>query len=88
MGNDVLGVKWCDWKIHMKGQTGWNGVLCEYTMPRVYNLINAPCERNNFLFLDTWVLGTGLAQLEEHVASLKKFPPIPTGIYYPYELPN
>ena len=39
MGNDIFGVKWRDWKIHLKEQSGWNGVLREYTMPRVYNLI-------------------------------------------------
>jgi arylsulfatase len=31
MGNDVFGVKWRDWKLHFKEQTGWNGVLREYT---------------------------------------------------------
>jgi arylsulfatase len=40
MGNDVFGVKWRDWKLHFKEQSGWNGVLREYTMPRLYNLIN------------------------------------------------
>ena len=34
--------RWGDWKIHLKEQSGWNGVLREYTMPRVYNLINDP----------------------------------------------
>jgi hypothetical protein len=47
-------------------------VLREYTLPRVYNLINDPYERDNVLFPNTWVLRTGLAQFEEHVASLKK----------------
>jgi arylsulfatase len=84
MGNDIFGVKWRDWKIHLKEQSGWNGVLREYTMPRVYNLINDPYERDNVLFPNTWVLRTGLPQLEEHVASLKKYPPIPTGTLDPY----
>jgi arylsulfatase len=84
MGNDIFGVKWRDWKIHLKEQSGWNGVLREYTMPRVYNLINDPYERDNVLFPNTWVLRTGLPQLEEHVASLKKHPPIPTGASDPY----
>jgi arylsulfatase len=43
MGNDVFGVKWRDWKLHFKEQNGWNGVLREYTMPRLYNLINGRC---------------------------------------------
>jgi arylsulfatase len=87
MGNDIFGVKWRDWKIHFKEQTGWNGVLREYTMPRVYNLINDPQERDNVLFPHTWVLKAGLPQLEAHVSSLKKFPPIPSGAPDPYEPP-
>jgi arylsulfatase len=85
MGNDVFGVKWKDWKIHFKEQTAWNGVLREYTMPRVYNLINDPLERDNVIFPHTWVLKAGLPQLEEHVVSLKENPPIPAGTPDPYE---
>jgi arylsulfatase len=87
MGNDIFGVKWQDWKIHFKEQSAWNGVLREYTMPRVYNLINDPFERDNVLFPNTWVLRKGLPQLEEHVVSLKKYPPIPNGAPDPYEPP-
>ncbi|UCG98505.1 MAG: hypothetical protein JSW31_05320, partial [Burkholderiales bacterium] len=36
MGNDIFGVKWRNWKLHFKEQSGWNGVLREYTMPRLY----------------------------------------------------
>jgi len=88
MGNDIFGVKWQNWKIHFKEQSAWNGVLREYTMPRVYNLMNDPQERDNVLFPHTWVLKVGLPQLEEHVASLKKFPPVPTGAADPYEPPH
>ncbi len=84
MGNDIFAVKWGDWKLHFKEQTGWDGVLREYTMPRVYNLINDPLERDNVLFPHTWVLKAGLPQLEEHAASLKEYPPIPTGALDPY----
>ena len=88
MGNDIFAVKWKDWKLHFKEQNGWNGVLREYTMPRVYNLINDPAERDNVLFPHTWVLKAGLPQLEEHVASLQENPPIPTGAPDPYEPPK
>ena len=88
MGNDIFGVKWRDWKLHFKEQSGWNGVLREYTMPRVYNLINDPHERDNILFPHTWVPKAALPQLEEHVVSLKKFPPIPTGARDPYQPPK
>jgi arylsulfatase len=85
MGNDVFGVKWRDWKLHFKEQTGWNGVLREYTMPRLYNLINDPQERDNVLFPHTWVPKAALPQLQEHVISLKKNPPVPTGALDPYK---
>jgi arylsulfatase len=88
MGNDVFGVKWRDWKLHFKEQTGWNGVLREYTMPRVYNLMNDPQERDNVLLPHTWVPKAALPQLEEHVASLKAHPPIRSGTPDPYEPPN
>lgn len=88
MGNDVFGVKWRDWKLHFKEQTGWNGVLREYTMPRAYNLINDPQERDNVLFPHTWLPKAALPQLEEHIASLKAYPPIPTGAPDPYTPPK
>ena len=55
MGKEVFAVKWRNWKLHFKEQTGWNGVLREYTMPRAYNLINDPQERDNVLFPHTWL---------------------------------
>jgi arylsulfatase A-like enzyme len=84
MGNDVFGVKWRNWKLHFKEQDAWNSILRTYTMPRVYNLMNDLQERDNVLFPHTWVPKAALPQLEEHVASLKKFPPIPTGAPDPY----
>ena len=88
MGNDVFGVKWRDWKLHFKEQTGWNGVLREYTMPRLYNLMNDPGETDNVLFPHTWVPKAALPQLEEHVMSLRKNPPIKAGQKDPYEPPK
>ncbi len=88
MGNDVFGVKWRDWKLHFKEQTAWNGELREYTMPRVYNLINDPQERDNVLFPHTWVPKAALPQLEEHILSLKENPPVPTGAPDPYTPPQ
>jgi arylsulfatase len=88
MGNDVFGVKWRDWKLHFKEQTGWNGVLREYTMPRLYNLMNDPGETNNVLFPHTWVPKAAMPLLEEHVVSLKKYPPIQAGQKDPYEPPK
>ncbi len=88
MGNDVFGVKWRNWKLHFKEQESWNTVMNTYTMPRVYNLMNDPQERDNVLFPHTWVPKAALPQLEEHVASLKEYPPIPTGTPDPYKPPK
>ena len=88
MGNDVFGVKWRDWKIHLKEQDAWNTTLRTYTMPRVYNLMSDPQEKDNVLFPHTWVLKAGLPLLQEHIASLKKHPPIPTGAPDPYQPPK
>ena len=57
-------------------------------MPRLYNLMNDPQERDNVLFPNTWVLKAALPLLEEHVASLRSVPPIPPGQADPYEPPH
>jgi arylsulfatase len=88
MGNDVFGVKWRNWKLHLKEQSAWNGQLRNYTMPRVYNLLTDPQERNNVLFPHTWVPKAALGQLEAHAASLKKHPPIKPGTPDPYTPPE
>jgi arylsulfatase A-like enzyme len=88
MGNDVFGVKWRNWKLHFKEQDSAFDQLRTYTMPRVYNLLTDPQERDNVLFPNTWVPKAALGQLEDHVASLKKHPPVPTGTLDPYVPPQ
>jgi arylsulfatase len=88
MGNDVFGVKWRNWKLHFKEQDAWNTVLRTRTMPRVYNLMTDPQERDNVIFPHTWVPKAALGQLEEHVASLRKHPPIKPGTPDPYTPPG
>jgi arylsulfatase len=88
MGNDVFGVKWRNWKLHFKEQDAWNSILRTYTMPRVYNLLADPQERDNVVFPHTWVPKAALPQLEEHVASLRANPPIPAGTPDPYTPPK
>jgi arylsulfatase A-like enzyme len=88
MGNDIFGLKWRDWKLHFKEQEAWNSVLNTYTMPRLYNLMSDPQERDNVLFPHTWVPKAALGLLQEHVASLTQNPPIPTGAPDPYTPPK
>lgn len=85
MGKDIFGVKWRNWKLHFEEQEGWNTVKNSYTMPKLYNLYEDPQERSNVLFPHTWVPKAALKQLEEHIISLKKNPPIPQGQKDPYE---
>lgn len=88
MGKEIFGVKWRNWKLHFKEQDAWNGALTTYTMPRVYNLLADPEERDNVLFPNTWVPKAALGQLTEHVISLKQTPPIPMGAPDPYKPKN
>ena len=85
MGNEIFGVKWRNWKLHFKEQDSAFDQTHTYTMPRVYNLLNDPQERDNVLFPHTWVPKAALGQLEEHVVSLKTHPPIAAGAPDPHE---
>jgi arylsulfatase len=85
MGADIFGVKWRNWKLHFKEQDAWSDILRTYTMPRLYNLLTDPQERDNVLFPHTWVPKAALVQLQEHVVSLREHPPIPAGTPDPYE---
>lgn len=87
MGNEIFGVKWRNWKLHFKEQDSAFDQMRTYTMPRVYNLLTDPQERDNVLFPNTWVPKAALGQLTEHVKSLKESPPIPSGAPDPYEPP-
>ncbi len=88
MGNDIFAVKWRNWKVHFKEQDSPFDELHTYTMPRVYNLMNDPQERDNVLFPNTWVTKAALPQLGEHAASLREYPPVPSGAPDPYEPPK
>ncbi len=88
MGNDIFGVKWRNWKLHFKEQDSAFDQLRTYTMPRVYNLLTDPQERDNVLFPATWVPKAALRQLTDHVESLRSYPPIKAGAKDPYEPPK
>jgi arylsulfatase A-like enzyme len=88
MGNEVFGVKWRNWKLHFKEQDSAFDQLRTYTMPRVYNLLTDPQERDNVLFPATWVPKAALGQLTDHVESLRSYPPIKAGAKDPYEPPK
>jgi len=88
MGSDVWGVKWRNWKLHLKEQDNILSQTMEYGMPRVYNLIKDPGETQNVLFPETWVPKAALGQLGAHVMSLRQEPPIKPGTKDPYTPPK
>ena len=88
MGNNVWGVKWRNWKIHLKEQDNILTRTMDYGMPRMYNLLKDPGETQNVLFSESWVPRVAMGQLGAHVVSLKKEPPIKPGTRDPYKPPK
>ena len=84
MGNEIFGIKWRNWKLHFKEQASPFAPLQTFTLPRVYNLLADPQERDNVLFPATWVVKAAFPILEEHIGSLKAHPPITPGAPDPY----
>ena len=84
MGNDIFGIKWRNWKVNFKEMESVFSETIERGMPRVYNLLSDPQERENVLFPNTWVPKAASGLLTEHLASLKENPPIPTATPDPY----
>ncbi|WP_170354048.1 arylsulfatase [Ruegeria lacuscaerulensis] len=84
MGNDVWGVKWRNWKVHLKEQQNILTGTVSYGVPRIYNLYKDPGETQNVLFPETWVPQAALKQLTQHAISLQKEPPIKPGTKDPY----
>ena len=88
MGNDVWGVKWRNWKVHLTEQNNIVTQTMNYGMPRIYNLYKDPGETQNVLFPETWVPKAALGQLGAHAVSLRQEAPIRAGTPDPYEPPN
>ena len=84
MGKEVFGIKWRNWKLHFKEQDSAFDSPRSYSLPRVYNLLTDPQERDNVLFPHTWVPKAAFRLLAEHTASFKSAPPIATGTPDPY----
>ena len=53
MGNDVWGVKWRNWKLHLKEQDNTLSGTVDYGLPRVYNLYKDPGKTQNVIFPET-----------------------------------
>jgi arylsulfatase len=84
MGNEVYGIKWRNWKLHLKELDTAFAEVKEYGVPKLYNLLRDQQERENVFFSDTWVPKAAMPLLLEHMATLKKEPPIKPGTKDPY----
>jgi hypothetical protein len=87
MGNEVYGIKWRNWKFHLKEMDTVFVEVKEYGVPKLYNLYRDISERENVFFADTWVPKATMPKLAEHAISLQKEPPIPKGAPDPYTPP-
>ncbi len=83
-GNDLFGIKWRNWKMNFKEIETVFGEIKEYGMPKIYNLLKDPGERESVTFPNTWVPKAAMPQLIQHVMSLRKEPPIKPGTPDPY----
>jgi arylsulfatase len=90
LGNDIMGVKWKNWKMMSKEiDRGATDPMRTYSLPNFYNLNLDPGEKfpmqeaeQNF-----WVRYPMSQRLNEHLKSLQEEPPIPPGTPDPY-IPN
>jgi arylsulfatase len=91
VGNDLFGVKWRNWKMMMKTlSTGYGEQVSEYNTPLFFDLLVDPKEEHPTdprIVEDLWVRYPISKVLADHLASLKKEPPIPPGTPDPYVPP-
>ena len=88
MGNEIYGVKWKNWKIHLKEQETAFTEVRTYELPRLYNLLSDPQERDNVILSNSWVPKAAHKLLAEHKRSFAQYPPIKPGTKDPYIPPN
>jgi len=88
VGNDIFGIKWRNWKMMFKEYDRGTDEMKTYGFPRFVNLYADPKEEYPFTkataghFWVRWPMGE---LLTEHMASLKKEPPINPGTPDPYK---
>jgi len=91
VGSDIYGVKWKDWKIAFKElDTGFGQPVKQYQTPVVYDLLEDPKEMRPVRSgpPNYWIRYPALEYLGEHIASLKKYPPVPADAKVDYQPPT
>ncbi len=88
VGSEIFGVKWRNWKMMTKEVERGAGVpVKEYTMPLFYDLHTDPKEEHPMdprFIENSWIRWPAGQVLVDHIASLKKEPPIRPGTPDPY----
>jgi arylsulfatase len=85
LGETLYAVKWRNWKAHFVWQEYMFDPPQPLSVPRLYNLIDDPRERNHVGSMNTWVYHPVYRIVDEFQSSLKKEPPIPPGTADPYQ---
>ena len=86
VGNEIYGVKWQNWKMMFKELSTGSGPVENWGIPRLFNLNLDPREEHSLSYgaQHYWVVQPAGRVLTDHLASLKKFPPVPPGAPDPY----
>ena len=90
VGKEIFGVKWRDWKMMSKEMDSGEAPIKQYSIPHIYNLLLDPREERPMTntYENFWVVNPLVQILAEHMASLKKYPPIAPGTPDPYTPPT
>jgi arylsulfatase A-like enzyme len=91
VGNDIFGVKWRNWKMMTKElETGFGSPVKSYSVPLFFNLHLDPKEQFPMQEAEKslWVRYPASQALVDHLATLKKEPPVPPGALDPYQPPK
>jgi arylsulfatase A-like enzyme len=90
-GDLLQAYKWRNWKLHFATQKTMRSVIERPGLPRLYNLLMDPKEQYDLIEKGGragedhfWVMPPISKLVGEHVATLKKEPPIPLGTPDPY----
>lgn len=89
-GDNLMGYKWGNWKLHLLEQATMGSPVITPGMPRLYNLIRDPKEQYDLIehggtFIDAaWVMPAIFKRIVAHQATLQQEPPIPLGTPDPY----
>jgi arylsulfatase len=90
-GDLLQAYKWRNWKLHFAVQKTMRSVIERPGMPRLYNLLTDPKEQYDLIEKggragedNFWVMPPISKLVGEHLASLKREPPIPLGTPDPY----